>query len=111
MTFDKTKPVQTRDGRPARIICTDQKGNAPIVALIYQDKDGGYEVPGEYDSGGLFQGFSGDDSSDFDLVAVPETREVEVFLREDGEVTLCLGNVVGNLASKKVKFTIGEFEE
>ena len=34
--FDPTKPVQTRDGREARIICTDveRKGDWPIVALI-----------------------------------------------------------------------------
>lgn len=35
--FDPTKPVQTRDGRPARIICTDRyesNGQFPIVALV-----------------------------------------------------------------------------
>lgn len=40
MTFDTTKPVQTRDGRKARIICVDRKShNRPIVALI-SDADG-----------------------------------------------------------------------
>jgi len=35
MTFDPSKPVQTRDGRKARIICTDRKHpDGPIVALI-----------------------------------------------------------------------------
>lgn len=34
MTFDVTKPVQTRDGRKARIICTNKKGSFPIVAII-----------------------------------------------------------------------------
>lgn len=32
--FDPTKPVQTRDGRKARIICTDMQSDHPIVALI-----------------------------------------------------------------------------
>lgn len=32
--FDPTKPVQMRDGRKARIICTDFKGTNPIVVLI-----------------------------------------------------------------------------
>jgi hypothetical protein len=32
--FDPTKPVQTRDGRKARIICTNVLGNFPILALI-----------------------------------------------------------------------------
>jgi hypothetical protein len=34
MAFDPTKPVQTRDGRKARILCTDRDGNRPIVVLI-----------------------------------------------------------------------------
>lgn len=34
MTFDPTKPVQTRDGRKARIICTDAPGLHPLVALV-----------------------------------------------------------------------------
>ncbi len=34
MTFDPTKPIQTRDGRPARILCTDARGHLPIVALV-----------------------------------------------------------------------------
>lgn len=35
MTFDPTKPVRTRDGRAARIICTDRcDGLYPIVALV-----------------------------------------------------------------------------
>jgi len=32
--FDINKPVTTRDGRPARIICTDRNHEKPIVALI-----------------------------------------------------------------------------
>jgi hypothetical protein len=34
--FDPSKPVQTRDGRKARIICTDAEGVQPIVALVYE---------------------------------------------------------------------------
>ena len=32
--FNPDLPVQTRDGRKARIICKDKKGKYPIVALI-----------------------------------------------------------------------------
>jgi hypothetical protein len=32
--FDPTKPVQTRNGKSARIICTDRKGLFPILALV-----------------------------------------------------------------------------
>lgn len=35
MTFDPTKPVQTRDGRKARIICMDAKHvDGEIIALV-----------------------------------------------------------------------------
>lgn len=33
------KPVCTRDGRKARIICWDKKGNYPIVALIQENEN------------------------------------------------------------------------
>jgi hypothetical protein len=41
MTFDPTKPVQTRDGRKARIICSDRKTNSDfsIVVLITHEDD------------------------------------------------------------------------
>lgn len=32
--FDPTKPAQTRDGRSVRILCTDRKGDYPIVGLV-----------------------------------------------------------------------------
>ena len=32
---DPSKKVVTRDGREVRIICTDAKGDEPIVALLY----------------------------------------------------------------------------
>jgi hypothetical protein len=32
--IDFTKPVQTRDGRKVRILCTDRKDNRPIVGLV-----------------------------------------------------------------------------
>jgi hypothetical protein len=42
--FDPTKPVQTRDGRPARILCANVKRSAwPIVAAV-TDPDGSESV-------------------------------------------------------------------
>jgi hypothetical protein len=37
--FDPNRPVQTRDGREARVLCTDASGDYPIVALVTQ-RDG-----------------------------------------------------------------------
>ncbi|HLX53129.1 MAG TPA: hypothetical protein VKR58_04280 [Aquella sp.] len=34
MSFDPTKPVQTIDGYPARILCDDLKGYYPICAAV-----------------------------------------------------------------------------
>ena len=31
---DTSKEIITRDGRKARIICTDAKGDRPIIALV-----------------------------------------------------------------------------
>ncbi len=35
--FDPTKPVQTRDGRKARIIFTDLKASQPLVVLVSRE--------------------------------------------------------------------------
>jgi hypothetical protein len=36
--LDITKPVQTREGRPVRLICTDRRGTHPLIGLI-SEKD------------------------------------------------------------------------
>jgi hypothetical protein len=48
--FDPNKPVQTRDGRKARIICTDAKANENIIALLQNSH--GEEYVQHYLSGG-----------------------------------------------------------
>lgn len=64
--FQKAKdgtPVETVDGRKARIICYDRKGLCPIMALI-EDKDG-EEFPRSYHPNGRFMQ---DSESGCDLV-------------------------------------------
>ena len=74
MTFDPTKPVRTRSGREARIVCTDVKGNQNILALIL-DHDG--EESAEYfDSDGKY--FGGTESV-YDLINIP----VETIIHTD----------------------------
>ncbi len=68
MTFDPTKPVQTRDGCKARIICTDRAGtDFSIVALILgssgRDFIETFTCQGCYSSSGL---------SGNDLINIPE---------------------------------------
>lgn len=70
MTFDPNKPVQTRDGRKVRIICTDKRGLYPIVALI---SDGYGESCSTHSGGGKFSiNREGDDPHD--LINVPECK-------------------------------------
>ena len=48
-----SQKVVTRDGREVRIICTDAKGDEPIIALVYnniRDEENVYT----YDKDGLF---------------------------------------------------------
>lgn len=65
------KPVCTRDGRNARIICFDRKNldNYPIVALV---DNNGYEVHYYYTNKGNFNSYAEDS---LDLFMAPEKHE------------------------------------
>ena len=65
--FDPTKPVQTRDGRKARIICTDYKGFKPIIAIITTEEDS--ESVFCYESNGRF---TDPTKGELDLINIPE---------------------------------------
>ena len=70
--FDPTKPVQTRDGRPARIICTDREHDIDkIVALVSLDPGG--EHVSEYRKDGRYM-CAREDA--MDLINIPERRSV-----------------------------------
>lgn len=49
---DFSKPVKTRSGKKVRIVCTDKKGEEPIVALISDDRNETYEDVITYSSCG-----------------------------------------------------------
>lgn len=70
--FDPTKPVKTRDGRPARIICTDARNRVyPVIALVVTD---GNERPEMFTHRGKFyEGLAGNDPKD--LINIPVKRE------------------------------------
>jgi hypothetical protein len=47
MTFDPSKPVQTRDGRKARVLCTDFKiipSDIRILSIIKEEKYADYLI-------------------------------------------------------------------
>ena len=75
------KPVCTRDGRKARIICFDRKGDiCPIIALV---EENGMEVTKSYDENGRANYKNADN---YDLMMLPETKEgwVNVYRDCDG---------------------------
>ena len=79
MTFDPTKPVQTRDGRKARILCTDLKGlrgDTIAAAVICPNRD---EIAISYHPNGRYLHQSGLDH-DWDLVNIPEEKIIRMML-------------------------------
>ena len=79
MTFDPTKPIQTRDGRKARILLTDfcDMPDSVIVAAI-KHKISGTEILRHYNSEGVYR-FS--ERSD-DLVNIPDHTEPSLHQRQ-----------------------------
>lgn len=77
------KPVCTRDGRKARIICFDAKDNKPIVALIYDCKK---EIVLQYlENGRSFV----DEISNYDLMMLLKKKEGWVNIYKDFEDRIC----------------------
>ena len=83
------KPVCTRDGAKARIICFDAKSDAPIIALITTDD--GTEIAFDYLSDGTF---FNSENPDNDLMMLPEKKEgwINIIKTEDG-VYCCKGEL------------------
>jgi hypothetical protein len=79
MTFDPTKPVQTRDGRKARIICVDRENSKyPIIALVKRQCGNSAEAVETYKKDGSYYMEDGpyftEGSKAMDLINIPERR-------------------------------------
>ena len=100
------KPVCTRDGRKARIICFDRKNNSePIVALI---DNKGYELNLNYNVNGRCQG---DEESCLDLM-ISEKHEGWVNIYNHGNNDTYVSNMIfatEELAKEAVKRMNGEY--
>jgi hypothetical protein len=92
MTFDPNKPVQTRDGRKARIIATDAAGDYPIVVLVTED---GIEQAAQHRADGTWHA-----SGRHDLINVPERRTVEDCMGLDSD-----GYLGFRIGQNNVRFT------
>lgn len=76
-SFDPTKPVQTRDGHKARILCTDRATDSglSIVALV-MSRNGTQETVVTLEADGRFHNFR---QSNNDLVNIPVVRKMYAY--------------------------------
>lgn len=111
--IDWTKPIQTKSGRPARVLCTDLKDTEyPVaVAVLVNDK---HEVPYTYTAEGKYV-IAVD--SPFDIINVPEkrVRYFNVFDMSEGfnsraEADRAAGVRVRR-ACIRVEYTVGQFDD
>lgn len=91
------KKVITRDGKPARIICTDKRGNKPVVALILAP-DNKIEVPFFYTSNGFFYKDGRDDCDDLMFASIKKEGWVNLFKNNS---TIITGEVYNTEAEAK----------
>ena len=85
---DPSQKVVTRDGREVRIICTDAKGDEPIIALVYnniRDEENVYT----YNRDGRFY----KNDSCLDLFFAPTKREGWVNIYQDPNEYPRTGNI------------------
>lgn len=69
-TLDWTKPIQTRDGRKARVWDEPLSDGRRVVVVTHE---GGEEVPGVRLSNGVREGWSdGDEGGRYDIINAPE---------------------------------------
>ena len=77
------REVVTRDGRKVRILCTDRKGDTPIIALVNDANDGQEYGYAFYSDGKFFR----DGGDELDLFFAPEKHEGWIIINKwaDGE--------------------------
>ena len=113
--IDFNKPVQTRDGRKVRILCTDMDGEPDTVVGIVGDGPHN-ELVHSWKANGHFM--FDDVEEPLDLINVPETRVVWVNMYPDGVASFysMKEDADGRAASDRhacirVEYTVGQFDE
>ena len=82
--LDPTKPVRTRDGKPARIICTDAKSSYPIVALVMLTNENRESIC-FYKEDGLYNGIE-DHENDLVNITKKITKIAYIVMRQTDDV-------------------------
>lgn len=98
-----SRQVVTRDGRKVRIICTDRKGDNPIIALVYNanvEQEYGYSF---YPDGKYFI----DKDDEVDLFFAPTKHEgwMNLYKKNSG---LVIGDLVYNSEEEAKKIAAGD---
>jgi hypothetical protein len=106
MTFDPTKPVQTRSGKSVRILCTDRKGDYPIVGLTLEQEEPeeDEEQVDSWQANGHYA--FGHGTSSLDLINVPERTELFFNVYGVGELQTTFGR--GHSSLEKAKSQQGK---
>ena len=114
MTFDPTKPVQTRDGRKARIVSDKvSRGGYKYIAIISEES--GDEWSGTFISDGSY--YASGDACHRDLINVPEKREMWVNVYDgsykspvghDSRESADLCSFQNRIACVRVEYEVGE---
>lgn len=76
-----SRKIVTRDGKEARIVCTDKKGRYPIIALSQVLDDDDEEIHSYTKSGKMFMSID----SNADLFFAPEKHEGWANLYKDND--------------------------
>lgn len=98
-----SRQVVTRDGRKVRIICTDRKGDTPIIALVHNAKEGREYGYAFYSDGKFFR----DEDEELDLFFAPEKHEgwMNLYKKNFGRV---IGDWVYNSEKEAKKIAAGD---
>ena len=97
------REVVTRDGRKVRIICTDRKGDTPIIALVHNAKEGREYGYAFYSDGKFFR----DEDEELDLFFAPEKHEGWMNLHKK-YFGLVIGSLVYNSEEEAKKIAAGD---
>lgn len=90
---DPSKKVVTRDGKDARIICTDRLGDFPIIALLIckDDKGNPYEQINTYTTDGRYNICH---EEKIDLFFAPEKKEGWINIYKDNHFGSTSGYII-----------------
>lgn len=115
-SIDWSREIQTRDGRPARVLATDLKGKYPVVVVLTNSK--GEECVDRLTADGRAFGFEPEPC----VINIPEPPEKVVrwarLYRDEGvgtwtSITKSPDSTCNPycIARRRVEFVVGEFEE